>query len=143
MEKTGRLGCPGPLGFYGLREGGGARSCRPLMAFSRHPPTLSPHSAPLRKRCKSHALVPWHPSPTWKLLSSCNLISRRMRSTLIAFSHVLIMHFKMDSENTASFPNRSLGPGTNSLLCKHLVSAPVMVVHCSLFLLTLRCASYS
>lgn len=118
-------------------------SCRPLMAFSRHPPTLSPHSAPLRKRRKSHALVPWHPSPTWKLLSSCNLISRRMRSTLIAFSHVLIMHFKMDSENTASFPNRSLGPETNSLLCKHLVSAPVMVVHCSLFLLTLRCASYS
>lgn len=48
-----------------------------------------------------------------------------MRSTLIAFSHVLIMHLLMGSKNTASFLNRFLRPGTHPLLGKHRVSKQV------------------
>lgn len=66
-----------------------------------------------------------------------------MRSALIAFSHVLILHLIMDSENTASFLNRSLRPGTNSLLSKHLVSTPVPAIHCFLSLPPLWCSSSS
>lgn len=104
------------------------------MASPRHSPTLSSLSAPLWKWCPSHWLVPWHPSPMWKLLSSRNLISRQMRSALIAFSHVLIMHLIMDSKNTASFLNRFLRPGTDSLLSKHLLSLQVTAIHGFLFL---------
>lgn len=98
------------------------------MASPRHSPTLSSPSAPLGNTGKATGWFPWHPSPTWKLLSSRNLISRRMRGTLIAFSHVLIMRLLMGFKNTTSFLNRFLGPGTHSLLCKHCVSKQVTAI---------------
>lgn len=98
------------------------------MASPRHSPTLSSPSAPLGNAGKATGWFPWHPSPTWKLLSSRNLISRRMRGTLIAFSHVLIMHLLMGFKNTTSFLNRFLRPGTHSLLCKHCVSKQVTAI---------------
>lgn len=66
-----------------------------------------------------------------------------MRSMLIAFSHVLIMHLIMDSKNTASFLNRSLRPGINSLLSKHLVSLQVTAFTVSCSFLLLSCVSHS
>lgn len=130
MEKTGHLGSPGPPWLLWACGRGGAR---PREASDGIPQAFaSPElmlSAPPRQ-CQGHWLVPWHPSPTWKLLSSRNLISRRMRSTLIAFSHVLIMHLLMGSKNTALFLNRFLRPGTHSLLCKHRVSKQVPAIPC-------------
>jgi hypothetical protein len=44
------------------------------------------------------------------------------------------MHLLMESKNTASFLNRFLRPGTNSLLSKHLVSIQATAIHWFLFL---------
>lgn len=131
MEKAGSCGA---LGLYGAPKGAGhGNEGASLMTSPGHPPALSSHSA-APGNCQKKPLVgSLSPSPMWKLLSSYNLIRRPVRSMLIALCHVLITHLLMDSNNTASFLNRFLRPGTNSLLSKHPVSIQASEIHCCLF----------
>lgn len=96
------------------------------MASPRHSRALSSRSAPLRDGVRATG---WFPGilPHAETPFQSQLDQQLMRSALIAFSHVLIMHLLMGSTNTASFLTRFLRPGTHSLLCKHRVSKQVPI----------------